>query len=64
MRLHDLRHLHATTILGAGIGAPSAAARLGHSTTQMLDTYGPAQAPEDRAAADIVAQAANASRPA
>ena len=40
IRLHDLRHLHATLALAAGVPARVVADRLGHSTTAVTtDTY-------------------------
>jgi integrase len=57
VRWHDLRHLHATALLGAGIPAPTVAARLGWTTTQMLDTYGHAIPAHDQLAADVISKA-------
>jgi integrase len=40
IRLHDLRHLHATLALAAGVAPRVVADRLGHSTTAVTtDTY-------------------------
>lgn len=40
IRLHDLRHLHATMLLEAGINPKVVSERLGHSTIVLtLDTY-------------------------
>jgi integrase len=40
IRLHDLRHLHATLALAAGVAPRVLADRLGHSTTAVTtDTY-------------------------
>lgn len=40
IRLHDLRHTHATLLLGAGVHPKIVSERLGHSTiTLTLDTY-------------------------
>lgn len=40
IRLHDLRHLHATLALSAGVAPRVLADRLGHSTTAVTtDTY-------------------------
>ncbi len=58
VRWHDLRHLHATALLGAGVPPTTVAARLGHSNTQMLDTYGHAIPAHDRLAAEVISQAA------
>ena len=40
MRLHDLRHTHATLMLKAGVHPKIVSERLGHSTVAFtLDTY-------------------------
>lgn len=40
IRIHDLRHTHATMLLSAGVNLKLVADRLGHSTTRMTaDTY-------------------------
>jgi integrase len=40
IRLHDLRHSHATHLLAAGVHPKIAQERLGHSTVSItLDTY-------------------------
>lgn len=58
VRLHDLRHLHATTLLAAGVPVPVVAARLGHASTQMtLDRYGHAIPAQDQMAAQVIADA-------
>ncbi|MCA1790008.1 MAG: site-specific integrase [Thioalkalivibrio sp.] len=41
IRLHDLRHLHASLLIAAGIDAKSISERLGHASTSFtLDRYG------------------------
>ena len=56
MRLHDLRHLHATLALAAGVAPRVLADRLGHSTTAMTtDTYQHVLPELDREAAQKVA---------
>lgn len=58
VRFHDLRHLHATTLLAAGVPIPVVAARLGHASTQMtLDRYGHAIPAQDRIASAVIASA-------
>lgn len=40
IRLHDLRHTHATLLLAAGLNAKVVSERLGHSSVSFtLDTY-------------------------
>ena len=56
IRLHDLRHFAATTMLLNGIDVRTAAGRLGHarpSTT--LDVYAHYTQPADRRASDTLA---------
>lgn len=57
IRLHDLRHTHATLALQAGIHAKVVSERLGHSTIAMtLDTYSHAiPAMQEDAAAKVAA---------
>ena len=55
VRLHDLRHLHATTLIDAGVPVTSVSARLGHrhvSTT--TDIYAHAVKSRDREAAEVM----------
>jgi integrase len=60
-RLHDLRHLHATTLLLAGVPAHVVATRLGHSDPAItLRAYAHVIRSAEAAAADIFAQAVNA----
>lgn len=56
IRLHDLRHTHATLALQAGIAAKVVSERLGHSTVSMtLDTYSHVIPSLEEEAADKVA---------
>jgi len=58
LRFHDLRHLHATALLGAGVPVNTVAERLGHASARMtLDVYGHAIGAHDRLAADVVGAA-------
>jgi integrase len=60
-RLHDLRHLHATTLLLAGVPVHVVAARLGHSAPAItLRVYAHVIRSAETAAADIFARAVNA----
>ena len=58
VRLHDLRHFHATRLLVAGVDVATVAGRLGHSgggrTT--LAVYSHVLEQADRHAADIIGQ--------
>ncbi|WP_106585755.1 tyrosine-type recombinase/integrase [Murinocardiopsis flavida] len=57
-RLHDLRHLHATTLLLAGVPVHVVAARLGHADPAItLRVYAHVVRTAETAAADIFAQA-------
>jgi integrase len=59
-RLHDLRHLHATTLLLAGVPVHVVAARLGHADPAItLRVYAHVIRSAEAAAADIFAQAVN-----
>ncbi len=41
IRLHDLRHTHATQLLAAGVNVKIVSERLGHASTSFaLDVYG------------------------
>lgn len=54
VRLHDLRHAHATELLTAGVDVRTVAGRLGHaSATTTLSIYAGWVPAADRAAADI-----------
>lgn len=58
LRFHDLGHLHATTLLAAGVPITTVAARLGHASAKMtLDIYGHALRAHDRMAADVIGRA-------
>jgi integrase len=51
IRLHDLRHSHATALLAAGVRADVVTKRLGHASVAFtLDTYGHVQPGDQRAA--------------
>ncbi|HSK96314.1 MAG TPA: site-specific integrase, partial [Euzebyales bacterium] len=53
IRLHDLRHTHATLLLQAGVPVKVVSERLGHSTVAMtLDVYAHVLPAIDRDAAD------------
>jgi integrase len=39
LRPYDLRHIHATALIEAGVSAPRIATRLGHSVPELLKTY-------------------------
>jgi integrase len=59
-RLHDLRHLHATTLLLSGVPVHVVAARLGHADPAVtLRVYAHVIRSAEAAAADIFAQAVN-----
>jgi integrase len=56
IRLHDLRHTHATHALQAGVHPKIVSERLGHSTVMItLDTYSHALPSMQREAAELVA---------
>ena len=58
VRLHDLRHWAATTLLDAGVPAHEVARRLGHSSSIVTQqVYAHARGREDRAHADTLARA-------
>jgi integrase len=60
-RLHDLRHLHATTLLLSGVPVHVVAARLGHADPAItLRVYAHVIRSAEAAAADIFAQAVKA----
>jgi integrase len=60
-RLHDLRHLHATTLLLSGVPVHVVAARLGHADPAItLRVYTHVIRSAEAAAADIFAQAVKA----
>ena len=56
IRLHDLRHTHATLALQAGIHSKVVSEQLGHATVSItLDTYSQAIPAMQETAADLVA---------
>ena len=59
-RLHDLRHLHATTLLLSGVPVHVVAARLGHADPAITLRVYPHVIRSAEAAADIFAEAVNA----
>lgn len=54
VRWHDLRHIHATALVAAGVDPRTVAARLGHDPALMLRRYAAATRVADRAAADVI----------
>ena len=57
LRFHDLRHLHATHLLEAGVPVSTVSARLGHASARMtLDVYGHARPAVDQAAAAVIGE--------
>jgi integrase len=59
-RLHDLRHIHATTLLLSGVPVHVVAGRLGHADPAItLRVYAHVIRTAEAAAADIFAQAVN-----
>lgn len=64
MRLHDLRHWHATQLLAAGVPITDVADRLGHSqTSTTLNIYAHGTRTHERAAADAIGRALDGQRP-
>ena len=62
-RLHDLRHLHATTLLLAGVPVHVVAARLGHADPAVtLRTYAHVVREQAASVADVFAAAVDGSR--
>src|SRR5918994_3701794 len=56
IRLHDLRHTHATHLLAAGVNVKIVSERLGHASTSFtLDTYGHVMPGQQATAAAAVA---------
>jgi integrase len=56
VRLHDLRHLHATQLLAAGVPVRTVSGRLGHaSAATTLNVYAAFVEASDREAADVIA---------
>jgi integrase len=61
-RLHDLRHVHATTLLLAGVPVHVVAARLGHADPSItLKVYAHVLREQAAGVADVFAQAIEAS---
>lgn len=54
VRLHDLRHAHATWMIAAGVDPKTASSRLGHSAMGTLDRYTHRVSEADRAASQII----------
>ena len=58
VKLHDLRHFHASVLLQSGQNPVLVSKRLGHSTVSMtLDTYGHLMPGWQREAAEVFAKA-------
>ena len=56
VRLHDLRHLHATQLLAAGVPVRTVSGRLGHANAATtLNVYAHFLQASDRDAADVIA---------
>jgi integrase len=56
VRLHDLRHLHATQLLAAGVPVRTVSGRLGHANAATtLNVYAHFLEASDRQAADVIA---------
>ncbi|MEU7890959.1 tyrosine-type recombinase/integrase [Microbispora bryophytorum] len=63
-RLHDLRHIHATTLLLAGVPVHIVAARLGHADPAItLRVYAHVIRSAETAAAEVFAQALRPDHP-
>ncbi len=57
IHLHDLRHTHASLLLGAGADIATVSHRLGHASTSItLDIYTHALPENDRSAAEIISE--------
>ena len=55
VRLHDLRHLHATQLLAAGVPVRTVSGRLGHANAATtLNVYAHFLEASDRQAADVI----------
>ena len=54
VRLHDLRHYHATMLVGAGVPLPSVRDRLGHSSLTVTNIYVDGRPEWDRKSAEII----------
>ena len=57
LRLHDLRHTHATMLVSSGLNIKAVSSRLGHANVGItLDLYAHAQREDDQKAAAIIGQ--------
>lgn len=57
LRIHDLRHTHATLLVSSGLNIKAVSARLGHANIGItLDLYAHAQREDDIKAARIVGE--------
>ena len=54
VRLHNLRHYHATMLVGAGVPLPSVRDRLGHASVIVTNIYVDGRPEWDRKSADII----------
>ena len=64
IRLHDLRHTHASHLLAAGVNVKVVSERLGHASVSFtLDTYGHVMPGQQAEAAAAVAALVGATRP-
>lgn len=55
LRLHDLRHTHATMLVSSGLNIKAVSSRLGHASVGItLDLYSHAQREDDEKAACII----------
>ena len=64
VRLHDLRHLHATQLLAAGVPVRTVSGRLGHANAATtLNVYAHFLEASDRQAADVIAGLLNTPSP-
>ena len=58
IRLHDLRHMHATTLLRAGVPVLVVSKRLGHSKVSItMDVYAHVLPSDDQDAAEVMGSA-------
>lgn len=55
MRLHDLRHAHASELIGGGVDVIATSKRLGHSSPSVtMNVYGHALRANDQRAAAMI----------
>ena len=60
VRLHDLRHMHATELLAAGVPVRTVSGRLGHANAATtLNVYAHFLETSDRQAADVISSLLN-----